>query len=146
MMPIEIMYPDILRWSREHIFALHRRNSAMKSKINILPQSSMFYILSSVLMAFSIICVAVFLNKHVADEQLGKFKCKMQAIKKVSLGWMCCITLQHAVLRWCWLTHEDDEDNMQWDEEGWKRTKGKPSWLKKVIFFTSPSYLQNSNR
>ena len=58
----------------------------MKSKINILPQSSMFYILSSVLMAFSIICVAVFLNKHVADEQLGKFKCKMQAIKKVSLG------------------------------------------------------------
>ena len=45
----------------------------MKSKINILPQSSMFYILSSVLMAFSIICVAVFLNKHVADEQLGKF-------------------------------------------------------------------------
>ena len=60
----------------------------MKSKINILPQSSMFYIfvLSRVLMAFSIICVAVFLNKHVADEQLGKFKCKMQAIKKVSLG------------------------------------------------------------
>ena len=58
----------------------------MKSKINILPQSSMFYILSIVLMAFSIICVAVFLNKHVADEQLGKFKCKMQAIKKVSLG------------------------------------------------------------
>ena len=86
----------------------------------------------------SSICVAVFLNKHIAGEQLGKFKCKMQAIKKVRRGWMCCITLQHAVLRWCWLTHEDDVDNMQWDEEGWKRTQGKPIVIAKGDIFHIP--------
>ena len=51
----------------------------MKTKIDIVPHNVIHSQVSS-------ICVAVFLNKHIAGEQLGKFKCKMQAIKKVRRG------------------------------------------------------------